>query len=254
MNSYFNTRRFGKYFLFDLKENIRNAGMFALAIVLSPVLLYLIDKVFVLVGWSPIHRGIKDTIYIIITILGAFCLPAQGYGHLTDKKRGTQWALVPASPLEKWLSMSVIVCFVYLLIISVPVIALCMDPQINMPNMFRLEISENMLTVNAGAMMILCIMATLVYFLLGALIFKKGKISKSWLIAFGAECVLTALTVLVIDRLDSALWFDRMMENMMNWSPENIFTFANIMMNVLGFGVLALLLAGTYFRIKSIKY
>lgn len=252
MNSYFNATRFGKYFLFDLKQNMRNAWIIILSIILSPALLFLIDKILIMFGYGPIIRGLKDSMYAIMAIIGILCLPAEAYGHLTDRKRGAQWALIPASTFEKWLSMSLITCIIYPIFISVPVIAFFRDQSLNMGNFFNLGPEE--LKFNLGAFLILCVIVNLLYFLLGALIFKKGKVGKSWLVAFGAQCILSALFVFTIDKVGDTLWFERIMESVSLWPDEKIISVINIAFNACFTVAIGGLLAGNYFRVKSIKY
>lgn len=115
MNRYFDFRRFGSYLLYDLKNACRGFGLSALLLGLAPVILFVFG---LLCEW--IFSGSICEIPLSLrwmTVMFAFALaytiaPAKLYGPLTDKRHGTDYLLLPASQLEKWLSMIIVLCIV----------------------------------------------------------------------------------------------------------------------------------------------
>lgn len=106
--------RFWNYFKYDLVQMWRNHMKAALGISLAGLVLYV-----VVISWNLIiHHtwqapGIDSR--MVIAFL-AFCAlefyQTRTYGYLTDKKAGSAWLMVPASGVEKWISMLIMTLIV----------------------------------------------------------------------------------------------------------------------------------------------
>lgn len=113
MNRYFDFRRFGNYLLYDLKNACRGFGFSTIILGLAPLILFVFS---ILCAW--VFAGSTCEIPLALrwmAVMSAFTLaytiaPAKLYGPLTDKRYGSDYLLLPASQLEKWLSMLIVLC------------------------------------------------------------------------------------------------------------------------------------------------
>lgn len=112
----FDFRRFGKYFVSDLKTCSANYDLSLLTIsLLTPLALYVITVVFNLIlhmGWEGPSLAFRAAVFGIAMFCMVVTMPVKCYGGLTDKQYGSFWLTLPASRLEKFLSMLIITCIV----------------------------------------------------------------------------------------------------------------------------------------------
>lgn len=126
MNRYFDFRRFGNYLLYDLKNACRKFGLSTLILGLSPLILFVFG---LLCEW--VFSGSTCEIPLVLrwmTVMFALALayiiaPAKLYGPLTDKRYGADYLLLPASQLEKWLSMLIVLCIALPLVMALVTLA-----------------------------------------------------------------------------------------------------------------------------------
>jgi len=118
-NNRFSFNRFGKYFLYDIKATWKNTGVLFLVLALFPVVTYLIyllyEAIFTGNLWTTITTGeevmkgpgiaVRLVFLVIVTFVLALVIPSRAYGHITEKKSGSEWLMLPASRFEKYLSM-----------------------------------------------------------------------------------------------------------------------------------------------------
>lgn len=108
-NSCFKIGRFRKYFVHDFLRCIKKAGLATLLCSLVPVFTLLMSAwIFNLAGIHDWHTDpvINEAIAAVVSILYFLLLPIACYGELTDKRKGTQYLMLPASHLEKWTGMT----------------------------------------------------------------------------------------------------------------------------------------------------
>lgn len=112
----FNFERFGKYFVSDLKTCRANYGLSLLVIsVLVPLATYILT-----IGIKGIAENIwegpsiyfRGSIFVIAMLCMTITMPVKCYGRLTEKQYGSFWLSLPASRLEKFLSMILIVTII----------------------------------------------------------------------------------------------------------------------------------------------
>lgn len=107
-NDIFNFRRFGKYLASDLKACSANFGLSALLISLCGVLLYILVTFTTLIFdhvWEGPTIGERATCFLFAMAILVMTMPTKTYGHITDKRAGSSWLMLPASRFEKMLSM-----------------------------------------------------------------------------------------------------------------------------------------------------
>ncbi len=115
-NDIFNFRRFGKYFASDIRTCYANYGLSLLSIsMLSLVISYLLYAVLSLIfggEWIGLPVGARAFIFAFVMFLITVTMPVKCYGQLTQKQYGMMWLMVPVSKFEKFLSMIILSCII----------------------------------------------------------------------------------------------------------------------------------------------
>ena len=226
----FNFRRFGKYFASDIKTCWANFGLSLLTIsLIVPVILYVVLTAFNLIltsSWNGPDMGIRTFAFCLAMFCIVVTMPVKCYGRITEKQYGSFWLTLPASRLEKFISMFIMTCIIVPL--AGIVIYLGMDAVICAldhtcgNNLFTggvelirkmhdaqeitFNLMDEQMTVEDAAIaqqVVSQISTPWIYmdeifgitlpFLLGAVFFKKGKTAKiMWIIS----AVLLALAIL----------------------------------------------------------
>lgn len=112
----FNFRRFGKYFASDAKTCAANFGLTLATTSLLPSLAaYVLAVGFNLLflgSWTGPGIGLRFGIFIVSLVFMLIGMPVNCYGKITQKQYGTFWLNLPASRLEKYLSMIIMSCII----------------------------------------------------------------------------------------------------------------------------------------------
>ena len=115
-NDIFDFRRFGKYFASDIRTCAANYGLSLLALtMLAPIATELITAGFSLLldlTWQGAWLGLRVGVFAIAMLCLVVTMPVKCYGKLTDKQYGAFWLMLPASRLEKFISMLLICCII----------------------------------------------------------------------------------------------------------------------------------------------
>ena len=125
MKNTFNPSRFGKYLAFDLKSRWSENRAFMTIWVLFPVIYYFLWLFFSVLGngfssgFSDFHVGhpsiaTRASAFAVVTILFMVFYPSKAYGFITEKAKGSAWIELPASRLEKYLSMMLITPWLFI--------------------------------------------------------------------------------------------------------------------------------------------
>lgn len=101
MNNTFSFERFGKVLAMDFKNYIRNYGISLVVLCSVPIAVWLISLIFG-AEFGPIGRRISLGVIVTIATIMA---PSRVYGKANLQREGVAFAMLPASALEKFLSM-----------------------------------------------------------------------------------------------------------------------------------------------------
>lgn len=278
MKDFFNIRRFGRYLISDLKTCLSKYWVTLLVISLTGVIAALASGTISMLlgnGWMVPNIFVRTTIFIIAMFVIAITAGAGCYGHITDRRLGSAWIMVPVSTFEKWLSM-VLITTVLLPCIATAIylagdwlITLTSDSgesiikahriikeivqpagvQYNyIPEGFNeaLDLLTNPLTILDD------IASVALLFLLGAMYFKKSKISKTILCYIGASIVISsALGPVIFQGLTAAIKADDPAYLMMDsWVFKNLGLIDTISDSL----YLAAGLVLTFIRTRTIKH
>lgn len=265
MNNTFNPGRFGKYFLYDLRNAKNNFGLSLIILGCLPIIVFVFYQIIyrLFSGGSP-SPSIGNQISAMATAFAVVVLsfPVKVYGGLTDKKEGSSWLMIPASGFEKWLSMILVSCVVlplcfFALLFGTDALLAAVFPS-SWPTaivrnfaMFNEKLvaeTDGLLRMNVVSLILAEWPETILLFTLGAITFKKAKTAKTFLALFLLS-VLFSLTAaafninITIDNFNSS---DADVVRLVHifrtfiWSMLAVWT--------------AMLMAGTFARIKTLKH
>ena len=264
MNNIFDIKRFGQYFLYDLRRAKNNYGLSLLLMGLIPIILYIVGQLISLISGNGIME-LPDAmkimgiyIVLVVVILGA---GTKIYGFVTEKRAGSDFLMLPASTFEKWLSMVLMVCIALpvvlfaLLFVSDGLMGLVF-PHSYGGRLFDLvgrdvldAFEEEGLSFNIPALTIISWCLNILVFTLGAICFKKGKVGKTILCLMGLATIISTLLVIIfgtsnIDTEQFTAFFDTPEKavSVFNWSLSIIYTI-----------IFGLLLGGIWYRLRTIK-
>ena len=276
MRDTFDICRFGKYLGYDLKSRWTENRTFLLTFVLIPFILYLlyaffsgtshaVSSAFTVFNFGHPGIAVRAGVFVFTALVFLIQYPSKAYGFITEKAKGSQWLELPASRLEKYLSM-MLICLVIIplaffcaYLLGDAIICL-IDKQcgtsivsgwfsgatdiIKIDPVFS---GHGIWFVVSGALQ------TSSVFLLGALIFKKSKVAKTILTLFIISLVFSILTTLVMSNTNLDAFGDRIREWIFNHAESLDFWF-NFWNNVW----LALVVIGcgiwSWFRIKNVQH
>ena len=108
----FSFKRAGKYFVSDLKTCWSSYGLNFISIcMIAPVAVYLVtilNNLIFLQEWSGPGVILRAIIFGVAIVVLGISQPTRCYGRITEKQFGSFYLSLPASRLEKFLSMIII--------------------------------------------------------------------------------------------------------------------------------------------------
>ncbi len=114
-NDVLNMNRLGRYLVTDIKNAIARYGVSFLVMATVSLTAYLLIGFFTMIvgaGWHSIEVAPRSVIMGITILVLIISAPAKIYGFITDKREGSSFLMIPASSLEKTLSMIIVCCVV----------------------------------------------------------------------------------------------------------------------------------------------
>ena len=276
MSDKFNFGRFGKYLAYDLKSHWKGNAFYLVILALWPVVFYMIYMFFSALGqnwlsnmFSDIHLNlppiaVRVGVFAVMTGVFLITFPSKAYGFLTEKAKGSEWIELPASRLEKFASMMLIS------LIIIPAVYFCgyflsdalvclADKECGtsiISGWRNLHFSDDApvtLGANGAWGLISGTLQTVSVFLLGALIFKKGKILKTILALFVLTMILFAISTTVFSSIDLSAfgdkitaWFSNHVEDFDFWI--NFWGNVELAVVVIGLGI------WSWFRVKKLQH
>lgn len=289
----FNFNRFGKYFVSDLRTCAANYGLSLLTLaVLTPLALECITGVFNMIlglTWEGAGIGMRAGIFGVAMFCMIVTMPSKCYGRLTDKQYGSFWLMLPASRLEKFISMMLICCIV------APFISICMylgidavlcaidhtcgeniiAGALNMMDEFTtfkmnlggtdIEISEEYIMMYENASKFIDqvtnpwlyvdeLLCASLPFVLGAICFKKGKIVKTFLALTALSTAASMLaTPIMMGYMSDLMTASK--DEVMKMMFESGFYNSLIWMDIVGdFILYGGMTVAVWFRLKTLKH
>ena len=221
MNDTFNIRRFNKLFSTDFRTCVSNFGLSISLISLMGLIIYAGTIVMGLIfknEWGGPELGFRASTFIVCMIILIVTMPVKCYGAITDKRAGTDWIMIPASQIEKTLSMIIMTVFVapaivggvYLSIDALlcgldktcgesifHAIATIRPETLATDQVLEASVSRFLNQITSPWLYIDDIIGVSLIFLLGAIFFQKGKTVKT-LLAIMAACTVISMVMIPI--------------------------------------------------------
>lgn len=276
MKDIFNIKRFGKYFVSDLGSAAANFGLSLLLLSSAGVIVYLLMGFFSLItsgAWDGSGPAIRFATLAISYIVLMISMPAKCYGHLTDKRSGSAWLMIPASTPEKYLSMLLITTLVIPVIFfgiqcGLDAILCAIDPGCGdsfftllgtVPGLVN-EIPEIAVADFVSDMMrpysfIDDHIYGILIFLLGAICFKSNKSAKTILCLIGLSMGISMIVSPVV--LHGMVSIAGSLEEISDPSVifnSSLFDNLKIFDTVSDLVITAALLIAVYFRLRTLKH
>ena len=264
MDKIFSFDRFWKYFKYDLVNAKSNFGLSMLILGFLPIMAYIVANLFSLIFTGEWVAGDTGSAISGIAIGATFTisciiLGVKLYGSLTDKKAGSNWIMIPASTFEKFLSMFLIVfiivpvCLAAMLVVSDLILSLLpgYTTITGLIGKGAAEMANNGFKVKYLPMIWLMWGQYALAFLLGAIIFKKAKVAKTILWMFIIGTVFGIIFTKLLGMTDIAEHF---FSGISNASISGVQSRINWFLNISWFGWVAVLAAGIFWRLKTIKH
>lgn len=271
MDRIFNLRRFGRYLAWDLRNARNNSGFSLLVYGITPIFIFVFYEICCLIfdgGFRNFSFGWRIGFIFALVVLFTMMNPSKLYGKITDKRYGSEFLLMPASTLEKFLSMIVVsaivmpLCLSLLLLVSDSLLSLffsgrygealiCMDKSVFFGQ--RPLGSDDSITMNLFLTFLSSWWTNVFVFTLGAIFFKKSKVAKTILSYFLVSLVLSIILSAVV--VNSPGINDDMILGMLRVDDlQGLLSKINFFVNFAQGIVWAVLLGLIYWRLRSLKH
>ncbi len=259
MKDIFDSKRFGKFFAYELNTARQNCGLSLLVTCAMPIIYILLELLFKAdIDVNGNTTGFRWFLAIVAMTISVISFPVKLYGNITDRRAGSWWALIPVSRFEKFLSIILMTCVVlpvcfFGLYAAVDALV-CLIPGYGEPLItgfsglksaglgFYANYSD------AGLYLDLWLnwCANILLFTLGAVFFRKGKVSKTILVIIAFGILVSSVSVWALSGIN--------FEHLEIIDNEDFFKGIHILQYVIYLVADAILLAGIFFRLKTIKY
>ena len=253
MKEIFDFKRFGKYFVFDLRSCAANYGYSFILICLMGLIIYIgtVSMGLLFNGtWGGPAEAFRSNVFWMSMFVMAVTMPVKCYGGLTEKKTGSQWLMIPASKLEKFLSMVLITA------VFIPMIAFCVSLGLDaLLCAVDHTCGSSLISAFISAdQKINSIISLSLSFLLGAIFFKSSKTVKTFLVLFALGTVtMTVLFMILFNGVNMAELVENeaLANEIVGNGPFGGNSFIPVLCCTVSY---ILLLTGIFFRIKTLKH
>ena len=227
----FDIGRFGRFLSFELKETVRENGLFILLAGLVPLMFLIVTFLFSLtynpekIGevWSG-YAGLKAFVATVAIVLFLLIFPILKYGDITDRRKGQMPLMLPSSHAEKacsaFLVSVIIVPAVFMLLYFGTDALLCaVFPECG-KSLAGYYARTGLIDYNYGSFNINCSFA---FFLppmvslaglAGGALFKKHKITKTF---FSCSLAFILFMMTMISIIDSSEISIEQIRNNFEW-------------------------------------
>lgn len=273
MKEIFDIKRFGKYIVTDLRGCVSKYTLNFLLISLMGVVIYAGTVVMGLIikgTWGGPSIYFRAAVFVICIAVLLLTMPSKLYGHLTEKRAGTTWLMIPASTFEKYLSM-ILICAIIIpalflgIYIGTDAILCAVDKTcgVNILHLskeifgYRTEMPTEVLSAIGGLINPLTyiddIIGSVLIFLLGAICFKNAKVVKTILFLMVISMAFSIIASPFITNYMEAL------ANNPTTTLDEFFSggfFGNLSLidTINDLTVTVICLTGIFFRLKTLKH
>ena len=275
MDNTFKISRFGKYLVYDLKRQWKNIGMLMLIFSLFPIIFYMIYmffaamfdgglmKIFIGLEIDGPAGGTRFGVFAVMSTIFVMLFPSRAYGEITNKAKGSEWLMLPASRLEKFTSMMlislIVIPLVYVVVYFLSDAFVCLldkscgDSLMSFRINKEIGTSDFIIPANGFWLLAANIVEYVSIFLLGGLIFKKWKVVGTALVLFALGMVFSGLFSTFITNADLEWWGNWFTD----WAirhADNLDLWLNALLNFWLLLILAICGTWSWFRLKRLQH
>ena len=269
MNEIFDIKRLGRLIKYEVINYIPNFFK-SLLIFASVIAAVWIFSLTVDHNVCPHSRdALVGTLFILAIVLSPFIV----YKDMNDRKKGYIYAMIPASTLEKLLSM-IVLCVVIVPLLAYAVLTatdllLWLLSKVGIGSFLHMEFYNPFTTIKfvddeylqpciyPVFDSIIYLVNLIVYSIMFNTIFRKNKVLKTILFNISMTFAFVILTAVVVNITTPEFWED-MFEGLVEWLDEktDVELFGYLMTTVRCLTILMSMafLSITYFRIKKVNY
>ena len=269
MNEIFDIKRLGRLIKYEVINYIPNFFK-SLLIFASVIAAVWIFSLTVDHNVCPHSRdALVGTLFILAIVLSPFIV----YKDMNDRKKGYIYAMIPASTLEKLLSM-IVLCVVIVPLLAYTVLTatdllLWLLSKVGIGSFLHMEFYNPFTTIKfvddeylqpcvyPVFDSIIYLVNLIVYSIMFNTIFRKNKVMKTILFNIAISFAFVILTAVIANITTPEFWED-MFEGLVEWLDEktDVELFGYLMTTVRCLTILMSMafLSITYFRIKKVNY
>ena len=266
MNKTFDIKRFGNVLRYDAMSYLQNFGWTLVVLFAIPILIWFI----LYVNMDELHSTMNYERYgflLVLAIIAMILAPSRLYKNANDSRKGIQFAMLPASNLEKFLSMTIFCLIVTPILYLVGTVAIdCILTLIPGNNPYKgfvfnkvfhqdlLKIYLNdtsFIVMKLPFYQIFALLSFVSIFMFTNMVFKKRKVSKT----IGVLVLLWIIFMVILIRLviycedvygKYDIIPDDIQEIIGRWAYYGFYVFNIILTSVM--------LYLTYYKIRKQKY
>lgn len=264
MNKTFDIKRFGNVLRHDAMSYLQNFGWTLVVLLAIPILI-----------WSILYINMDDTeavvnyerygFLLVLAIIAMILAPSRLYKNANDSRKGIQFAMLPASNMEKFLSMSIYCLVVTPLLYLVGAVVidciLTLIPGKNPygwfvfrnifhTNIMKVELNDDIFLMSLPFYQVFLLLSYVSIFMFTNMIFKKRKVSKTIGILALIGIIFMVIFIRVILHYENIYEYDMIpddtQEILARWAYYGYYVF-NIILTVA-------MLYLTYNKIRKQKY
>ena len=269
MNEVFDIKRLGKLMQYEVINYIphyfKSLLIFASVIAAVWILSLTIEE--------PIMPGGRDELVKVLFVLAITLSPFIVYKDMNNRKKGYIYAMIPASTLEKLLSM-IVLCVVIVPLLAYAVLTatdllLWLLSKVGIGTFLHMEFYNPFTTVKLVGDeylqpyiypvfdSIIYLVNLIVYSIMFNTIFRKNKVLKTILFNIAMSFAFVILTAVIVNITTPEFWED-MFGGLVEWldGKTDVELFGYVMTTVRCLTILMSMafLSITYFRIKKVNY
>lgn len=250
MNNTSAFNNFGRYFSYDLRRAWYACGLSALCVGLLPVTGYIFGLLFTvtgILGFFPTNT-VTTTLLPIASILYITVFPAKLYGEVTNRRAGSNFLMLPASTGVKFASLLIMLLivlpFAVTALFCISDLLLSIIPSYGQSLVSRIGSHEISIWLRSTDFENSCYMGlwaaagieqffdSVLFFALGAIIFKRKKAGKTILSLIGIMSVVALIFILITTKVFTIEDID-VDKEMFEWSLAILCNVVNIAVGVL---------------------
>ena len=264
MNKTFDIKRFGNVLRHDAMSYLQNFGWTLVVLLAIPILI-----------WFILYINMDDTEAVVnyerygfllcLAIIAMILAPSRLYKNANDSRKGIQFAMLPASNMEKFLSMSIYCLVVTPILYLAGAVAidsiLALIPGKNPyggfvfrnifhTNIMKVELNDDIFLMPLPFYQVFLLLSYVSIFMFTNMIFKKRKVSKTIGILALIGIIFMVIFIKVMLYYENIYEYDMIpddtQEILARWAYYGYYVF-NIILTVA-------MLYLTYYKIRKQKY